>query len=65
MILESLTHEVSGPPAEIGADLAKKYGVNYSSYRGILEHHSDEHETIESYLVCHRRRHQRLPTGGP
>ncbi|MEK7806253.1 MAG: HDIG domain-containing metalloprotein, partial [Chloroflexota bacterium] len=49
---KALTHEVSGPHAEIGAELAKKHGVNYSSYRGILEHHSDEHETIESFLVA-------------
>ena len=49
---KALTHEVSGPHAEIGAELAKKHGVNYSSYRGILEHHSDEHETIESFLIA-------------
>ncbi len=49
---KALTHEVSGPHAEIGAELAQKHNVNYSSYRGILEHHSDEHETIESYLVA-------------
>lgn len=49
---KALTHEVSGPHAEIGAELAKKYGVNHGSYRGILEHHSDEHETVESFLVA-------------
>jgi ribonuclease Y len=49
---KALTHEVSGPHAEIGAELAQKHGVNYSSYRGILEHHSDEHETIESFLIA-------------
>jgi ribonuclease Y len=49
---KALTHEVAGPHAEIGAEIAQKHGVNYSSYRGILEHHSDEHETIESFLVA-------------
>jgi ribonuclease Y len=49
---KAVTHEVSGPHAEIGAELAKKHGVNHSSYRGILEHHSDEHETVESFLVA-------------
>ncbi|MEK7814832.1 MAG: ribonuclease Y [Chloroflexota bacterium] len=49
---KALTHEVSGPHAEIGAELAKKYNVNYGAYRGILEHHSDEHETVESFLVA-------------
>ncbi len=49
---KALTHEVSGPHAEIGAELAQKHAINYSSYRGILEHHDDQHETIESYLVA-------------
>ncbi len=49
---KALTHEVAGPHAEIGAEIAQKHGVNYSSYRGILEHHNDEHETIESFLVA-------------
>ena len=49
---KAVTHEVPGPHAEIGADIATKHGINYSSMRGILEHHSDEHETIESYLVA-------------
>ena len=49
---KALTHEVSGPHAEIGAELAKKHGIHYSSYIGILEHHSDEHETIESFLIA-------------
>ena len=49
---KALTHEVSGPHAEIGAELAERYGIGYSACRGILEHHSDEHETIESFLVA-------------
>ena len=49
---KALTHEVSGPHAEIGAEIAQKHGINYSSYRGILEHHDDEHETIESFLIA-------------
>jgi ribonuclease Y len=49
---KALTHEVSGPHAEIGAEIAKRHNINHSSYRGILEHHWDEHETIESFLVA-------------
>ena len=49
---KSVTHEVSGPHAEIGAEIARKHGINHSSYRGILEHHSDDHETVESFLVA-------------
>jgi len=49
---KAVTHEVSGPHAEIGAEIARKHGINHSSYRGILEHHSDDHETVESFLVA-------------
>jgi len=49
---KAVTHEVSGPHAEIGAEIARKHGINHSAYRGILEHHSDDHETVESYLVA-------------
>ena len=49
---KAVTHEVPGPHAEIGAEIAKKHGINYVSYRGILEHHSDQHETIESFLIA-------------
>ena len=49
---KAVTHEVSGAHAEIGAEIARKHGINHSSYRGILEHHSDDHETVESFLVA-------------
>ncbi len=49
---KALTHEVAGPHAEIGAELAKKYGINHNSYLSILEHHDDEHSTIESFVVA-------------
>ena len=49
---KALTHEVAGPHAEIGAELAKKYGINHNSYLSILEHHDDEHSTIESFIVA-------------
>ena len=49
---KALTHEIAGPHAEIGAEIAKRHGIGHSSYRGILEHHWDEHETIESFLVA-------------
>ena len=49
---KALTHEVSGPHAEIGAELAQKHGVNHESYLCILEHHDDEHSSMESFLVA-------------
>jgi ribonuclease Y len=49
---KSLTHEVAGPHAEIGADLAQKYGVNQPTCACIREHHDDEHSSVESFLVA-------------
>jgi ribonuclease Y len=49
---KALTHEVTGPHAEIGADLAQKYGINENSCAAILEHHDDDHSSIESFLVA-------------
>ena len=49
---KAVTHEVAGPHAEIGAEIAKRHGIGHSAYRGILEHHWDEHETMESFLVA-------------
>lgn len=49
---KALTHEVSGPHAEIGAELAKRHGINNAVYLCILEHHNDTHATVESFLVA-------------
>ena len=49
---KSLTHEISGPHAEIGADLAQKNGINDDAYRCILEHHDDDHSSVESFIVA-------------
>lgn len=49
---KALTHEVPGPHAEIGADLAQKYGVSQPICACIREHHDDEHSSIESFLVA-------------
>ena len=49
---KALTHEVPGPHAEIGADLAQKYGISRPICACIREHHDDEHSSIESFLVA-------------
>jgi len=49
---KALTHEISGPHAEIGADLAQKNGINDHAYRCILEHHDDDHSSVESFIVA-------------
>ena len=49
---KALTHEVDGPHAEIGADLAKRYGQKDPVVKGIREHHDREMTTVESFLVA-------------
>ena len=49
---KALTHEISGPHAEIGADLAQKNGIANDAYLCILEHHDDDHSSIESFIVA-------------
>ena len=49
---KALTHEISGPHAEIGADLAQKNGINNDAYLCILEHHNDDHSSVESFIVA-------------
>ena len=49
---KALTHEIDGPHAEIGADLAKRYGQKEPVVKGIREHHDREMTTVESFLVA-------------
>jgi len=49
---KALTHEVDGPHAEIGADLAKRYGQKEIVITAIREHHDREMTTVESFLVA-------------
>ena len=49
---KALTHEVSGPHAEIGADIARKYGINDEVHRAIMEHHDEERGSVEAFLVA-------------
>ena len=49
---KALTHEVDGPHAEIGADLAKRYGQKEIVVTAIREHHDREMTTVESFLVA-------------
>jgi len=39
---KALTHEVEGPHARIGADIAKKYGESKEVINAILSHHEEE-----------------------
>jgi len=49
---KALTHEVDGPHAEIGADVAKRYGQKEHVITAIREHHDREMTTAESFLVA-------------
>jgi ribonuclease Y len=39
---KAVTHEVEGPHARIGADIAKKYGESYEVVNAIVSHHEEE-----------------------
>ncbi len=49
---KALTHEVEGPHAEIGAEVARKYGIPPEVERAIGEHHDDEKSSVEAFLVA-------------
>lgn len=49
---KAVSHEVDGPHALIGADLAKKYGMSAKVVNAIGSHHHEmEPETIEAVIV--------------
>ena len=49
---KAMTHEVDGPHAEIGADIAKKFGIHPEVHRAIMEHHDEERGSVEAFLVA-------------
>jgi ribonuclease Y len=48
---KALSHEVEGPHAEIGGELAAKYGISEGVRRAIMEHHDEEKGSVEAFLV--------------
>ena len=49
---KAIDHEVEGTHALIGADFAKRYGVNARIVNAIASHHHEvEQEYVESYIV--------------
>jgi len=48
---KALSHEVEGPHAQIGAEVAGKNGVPAAVVAGIAEHHDDSMSSIESFIV--------------
>ena len=49
---KALTHEVDGPHAEIGADVATRNKAPANVCTTIREHHDDDHSSPESFLVA-------------
>jgi ribonuclease Y len=49
---KALTHEIEGPHADIGAEVASKYNVSSVICDCIAEHHNDEPSTVESFIVA-------------
>lgn len=48
---KALTHEVEGPHAEIGADVAAQHGLRDEIVLAIREHHDREMTSVASFLV--------------
>lgn len=49
---KALSHEVEGPHAEIGAEIAAKYGLPAQVHQAIMEHHDEERGSIEAFIVA-------------
>jgi ribonuclease Y len=49
---KALTHEVEGPHAEIGADVAVRNKIPDHICATIREHHDDVHTSVESFIVA-------------
>ncbi len=49
---KALSHEVEGPHAEIGADVADKYNVSSEVSTCIGEHHNDDMSSTEAFIVA-------------
>ena len=62
---KALSHEVEGPHAEIGADVATRHNVAAAVCTCIGEHHDDDMSSVEAFIVLRRRRHQRGPGPAP
>ena len=49
---KALTHEVEGPHAEIGAEVAARGNIPPAVTATIAEHHDDDHSSVESFVVA-------------
>ena len=49
---KALSHEVEGPHAEIGAEVAAKYNLPSEVHRAIMEHHDEDRGSVEAFIVA-------------
>ena len=49
---KALTHEIEGGHAEIGGEIARKYGINPEVAAAIEEHHDDDRINVEAFIVA-------------
>ena len=49
---KALTHEIEGNHADIGGELARKYGLSAEIAAAIEEHHVDDRINVEAFLVA-------------
>ncbi len=48
---KAMTHEIEGPHAEIGAEMASRYGIIEPVRRAIMEHHDEDKGSVEAFIV--------------
>jgi len=48
---KALTHEIEGPHAEIGAEMATKYQISDPVRQAIEEHHDEDKGSLEAFVV--------------
>ncbi len=49
---KALTHEIEGGHAEIGGEIARKYGIKAEIAAAIEDHHVDDRVNVEAFLVA-------------
>ena len=49
---KALSHEIEGGHAEIGGEIARKYGVSPQVAAAIEEHHEEDRVNVEAFLVA-------------
>lgn len=49
---KALGHDLEGPHAEIGADIARKYNIRPEVVRAVEEHHDEDRVNVEAFIAA-------------